>query len=75
MRFTKHLATTVVLTGTLIAGITLPASAAGTREQRPAQTEMQQQREPGPIERVVRVIRHVMHVVALDLDQPTNPHP
>jgi hypothetical protein len=74
MRLSRLFATTVVLS-TLMAGTALPASAAATRPQPPAQTELQQQREPGPIERVVRAVRHLMHVVALDLDQPTNPHP
>ncbi|MCU1245094.1 MAG: hypothetical protein JWN02_1004, partial [Acidobacteria bacterium] len=69
------LATTAVLAGTLIAGTALPASAASVRPQPPVQTEMQQQREPGLIDRVVRAFHRVMHVVALDLDQPTNPHP
>jgi hypothetical protein len=73
MRFPRLFAPAIVLSA-LIAVTALPASAAA-RPQPAVQAEMQQQGEPGPIERVVRAIRRVMHLAALNLDQPTNPHP
>jgi hypothetical protein len=74
MRNVKNITTALALATSLLLAMPAPALAANRGTDRPAQglQEGDRDRGIGPIERVLRAIRHLVSVA---LDQPTNPHP
>jgi hypothetical protein len=74
MRNVKNIATVLVLGTSLLLATPAPALAANRGPDRTSQSLQDGERDRGigPIERVLRAIRHL---VSLALDQPTNPHP